>query len=206
MGTFYHTSVGFWWYDTNGRLLDAAFTSAAIAISTGALVILVSSRSVTLTIFSVATIGFVLASVTASLVSLGWTLGFLESICFAILIGISCDFVIHFSHAYAALPGDQNRHVRTKHALIQMGPSILAAAFTTIAAATIMLFTVITFFEKFAVVLFLTIVLATVGSFIVFLSLADCVGPSKPTAFVDMVLAKMKACCGDKKDNTTSAD
>jgi len=108
-----------------------------------AAVILFSSRSVTLTIFSTVTIAYVLTSVTATLVvALGWTLGFLEqSICFAILIGVSVDFVIHFSHAYSAMGGEASRGDQTRYALIRMGPSILAAAFTTIAAAVIMLFT-----------------------------------------------------------------
>jgi len=61
------------------------------------------------------------------------------------------------------------------------------------AAATIMLFTIITFFVKFAVILFLTVVQATVGSFIVFLTLADTFGPSQPTFVVDWISAKL---CG----------
>jgi|Transcript_26915 predicted RND superfamily exporter protein len=77
------------------------------------------------------------------LVASGWTLGFLESICFAIAIGISCDFVIHFAHAYGSLDGDENRSERTKYSLIRMGPSILAAAFTTACSATVMIFTTI---------------------------------------------------------------
>jgi hypothetical protein len=207
----FHTSEDFWWYDTNGSMLNTAYTAAAIAIGTGALVILFSSRSIVLTIFSAVTIGYVLASVTATLVALGWTLGFLESICFAILIGISCDFVIHFTHAYSMLPGNVDRGERTKHALLEMGPSILAAAFTTIAGATVMLFTVISFFEKFAVVLFLTIIQATAGSFIVFLVLTDCFGPAEPTYTVDLLWAKCRTFCGKdpvlevEKDAQTTA-
>ena len=112
----------------------------------------------------------------------------IESICVSILIGISCDFVIHFTHAYSALRGDVDRHTRTKHALIVMGPSILAAAFTTLAAASIMLFTTITFFVKFAVVLFFTIVQATVASFVVFIVIADVCGPSRPTYLIDKII------------------
>ena len=66
-----------------------------------------------------------------------------------------------------------------------MGPSILAAAFTTIASATIMLFTVITFFQKFALILFFTVIQATVGSFVVFLAMSICLGPSDPTHLID---------------------
>merc|ERR1712113_876740 len=65
---------------------------------------------------------------------------------------------------------------------------ILAAGFTSLAGAVIMLFTVITFFQKFALVLFLTIVQATIGSFVVFLVMTDCIGPNEPTYLVDRAL------------------
>jgi hypothetical protein len=135
-------SFDFWWYDTNGQMLSTAYGAAAIALSAAALVLFVSSRSLVLTLFATITIGYVLTSVTATLVGLGWTLGFLESICFAILIGVSVDFVIHFCHAYAKKAGAMDRGERTQFALIRMGPSILAAAFTSIAIAVIMLFTI----------------------------------------------------------------
>ena len=195
-GNPFFTSEDFWWYDTNAVMLETAYTSAGIAMGAAAAVILFSSRSFMLTMFATITVGYVLTSVTAVLVAMGWTLGFLESILFAILIGISCDFVIHFSHIYASLEGHTPRNERTRFALISMGPSILAAAFTTFAAALVMLFTVISFFEKFAVILFLTIAQSTVGSFVVFLVVVDCIGPSNPTSTVDSVLSRCYAMCG----------
>jgi len=185
----FFSSEDYWWYDTNNMMLNTAYSAAAIALATAGIVILFSSRSFTLTFFAMFTIGYVLTSVTATMSALGWTLGFLESICFAILIGISCDFVIHFSHAYAHLPGEVSRGERTKHALIMMGPSILAAAFTTVSSAVIMLFTVISFFQKFAIILLFTVLQSTLGSFVVFLTLADCIGPSEPTYLVDKIVA-----------------
>jgi hypothetical protein len=82
-----------------------------------------------------------------------------------------------------------------------MGPSILAAAFTTIAAATIMLFTVISFFVKFATVLFLTIIMATSGSFIMFLTLTDCFGPAEPTYVMDCLSQKLASFCNKRQIN-----
>lgn len=143
----FFSSMDFWWYDTNSEMFRTALGSAGIALAASAFIILLSSRSLVMTLFSVLSIGYVLASVTAMMVAIGWDLGFLESICFAILIGVSVDFVIHFSHAYIALPGNASKERRTKHALIEMGPSILAAAFTTLAGAMCMLFCVITFFQ-----------------------------------------------------------
>ena len=198
----YFSSMDFWWYDTNSEMFRTAYGSAAIALAASAVIILLSSRSLVMTLFSVLSIGYVLASVTAMMVAIGWDLGFLESICFAILIGVSVDFVIHFSHAYVALPGNAGKEHRTKHALIDMGPSILAAAFTTLAGAMVMLFCVITFFQKFAIVLFFTIVQATIGSFVVFLALADTLGPSQPTYMADRLVEKCvpsSSAAADKK-------
>jgi len=194
-------SIDFWWFDTNGSMLRSAYQSAGIALAFSGFVVLLSSRSFILTLFALITIAYVLVSTTAMLVATGWTLGFLESICFAILIGISCDFVLHFCHAYAHLPGNVSREVRTQYALIRMGPSILAAAVTSICAAAIMLFTVVSFFQQFATILFYTIIQATIGSFVVFTAFCDCIGPSHPTALFD----KYFNCCNkNKTDGETS--
>ena len=140
---FFFSSQDFWWYDTNDQMLSTAYSAAAIALGAAAAVNSFSSRSFILTVFAIVTIGYVLISVTSILVAFGWTLGFLESICFAILIGVAVEFVIHFVHAYASKPGNVSRSERTKYALILTGPSILAAAFTTISVAIIMLFTIL---------------------------------------------------------------
>ncbi|CAB9499985.1 dispatched homolog 1 [Seminavis robusta] len=198
----FFSSQDFWWYDTNLQMFSTAYGSAGIAIAASALVILLSSRSLVMTLFSVLSIGYVLASVTAMMVAAGWTLGFLESICFAILIGVSVDFVIHFCHAYVSMPGEVAKEIRTRHAIIDMGPSILAAAITTMAGAMIMLFCVITFFTKFAFVLFFAIVQATIGSFVFFLTLTDTIGPSQPTYMADRLF---QSCGGNKQPEGSTA-
>jgi len=196
----FHSSSAFWWADTNLQMLNCAFGAAGIAIGFSTLIVLIASRSILMTIFSAIAILYVLGATTSSLVGLGWSLGFLESICFAILIGISCDFVIHFCHAYNHLKGSQSRNDRTKFAVIHMGPSILAAAATTFAAASIMFGCKVLFFTKFAMILFQTMLHSTLGSFVVFLCLTDIFGPREPTKAVDDLLGK---CCGGK---TTSSD
>merc|ERR1712194_845925 len=100
---------------------------------------------------------YILVSVTSFLTAFGWTLGFLESICFSILIGVSVDFVIHFTHAYVHFKREVPRKDRSRYALVTMGPSVLATAGTTFFSAIVMLFCTITFFRKFALVLFFTV-------------------------------------------------
>lgn len=147
--SFLHVSPMWWWFDTNQQMLSTAVGAALIAIAFSGVVVLFSSRSLVLTLFSGVCITYVLAATTATLVSMGWELGFLESVCFAILVGISCDFVIHFGHAYIHFKGDVDKRERTKYAVLHMGPSILAAAATTVSSALVMLFCKVVFFTKF---------------------------------------------------------
>mmetsp|Transcript_523 Transcript_523/g.787 ORF Transcript_523/g.787 Transcript_523/m.787 type:complete len:1071 (-) Transcript_523:157-3369(-) len=202
--SFLHVSSMWWWLDTNQQMLSTAVGAALIAIAFSGVVVLFSSRSLVLTLFSGVCITYVLAATTASLVSLGWELGFLESVCFAILVGISCDFVIHFGHAYIHFKGDVDRRERTKYAVLHMGPSILAAAATTVSSALVMLFCKVVFFTKFAMILLMTIVHATIGSFVIYIVLNDLFGPSQPTKLIDGLLLR----CGKKgetKEDTEPA-
>ena len=198
VNNFFHSASIWWWKDTNGQMIQTALGAALIAICFSAVIVFLSSRSLRLTLFSGLCILYVLSATTACLVSLGWELGFLESVCFAILIGISCDFVIHFGHAYIAFQGYRPREDRTKYAAIHMGPSILAAAATTFSAAIVMLFCTLAFFTKFAEMLLLTITHAIIGSFVLYLVLTDTFGPSEPTKLYDKVAASL---CGPKEQD-----
>ena len=197
------SSFDFWWYETNGKMFFTAYAGTGIALVAIFLILLFSSRSIKITLLAVLTITDVLTTVSMFLTLSGWTLGFLEAICFAILVGMSCDFVLHFSHAYGKLPGIVDRHTRTKYALTSMGPSIIAAAFTTISAAVVMMFAQISFFRRFAVILLYTISSGLVASMVLFIVLADTLGPSEPTKLIDGIFSA----CGNagEKDETTKA-
>lgn len=193
----FHASRMWAWYDTNQQMYLTAIGAAGIAIAFSAFIVLISSRSFVLTLFAEICIVYVLAAATAMLVGLGWELGFLESVCFAILVGISCDFIIHFGHAYIHHKGVVSKEERTKYAVIHMGPSILAAAVTTFAASIVMLFCQVIFFTKFAMILMVTILHATLASFVIFICLNDNFGPSEPTKMIDSFIAKLR---GDKTE------
>jgi len=71
----YSSSEDYWWYDTNGAMLQTAYGAAGIALAAAAIVMLISSRSFEITFFALITIGFILLSVTTMLIASGWTLG-----------------------------------------------------------------------------------------------------------------------------------
>jgi protein dispatched 1 len=188
------SSEDFWWYDTNTQMISSVYSAATTTLMGAAVALLCATRSFSLTLLGTLTIVYVLTTVTAICAAMGWTLGFLEAICFVILFGASCDFVIHFSYSYASQKGDVDRGGRTQHALLEMGPSILVGALTAMAGAALMMVTANAFFHKFATILFLTVIQATFGSFALFLSMTDCLGPSRPSAFTDKVFSKCSEC------------
>ena len=103
-----------------------------------------------------------------------------ESILFGILIGLGCDYVLHFGYAYTR-DGKElclSKEVRTKRALLDMGPSVFASAFTTLSTALMMLAAENMFIHKFAMMLVMVVIHSSIGSFIVFMVLCDCFGPS----------------------------
>lgn len=72
---FFHSATAYWWYDTNSSMLQTAVGACIIAIIFSTIIVLIASRSITLTIFSATCIAYVLAATTSSLVGLGWSLG-----------------------------------------------------------------------------------------------------------------------------------
>jgi hypothetical protein len=73
----FFSALEWWLWETGEAVYETALNSGAVAIAVSALVILVISRSLSLTLFSAISVVFVLASVTAVLSAADWTLGFL---------------------------------------------------------------------------------------------------------------------------------
>ena len=188
---FFFSSFVFWFSDTFNDMSSSAVKAALIMICIASIVILLSTRSVTLMLFSDISILYVLVAATASLAGMGWTLGIIESILFATLVGIGSDFILHFAHAYSMLPGKVSKLSRTKHAILHMGPSILGSAATTLSTAFVMIFCRIVLIKKFAIMLIMTMVHALIGSFFVFLLLCLCFGPSEPNKMFDSIEKKI---------------
>jgi len=81
---------------------------------------------------------------------------------------------------------------------MEMGPSVMASAFTTLSTALMMLAAENLFIYKFAVMLIMVVVHSSIGSFIIFLVLCECFGPSESTVTYRI---KDKLCSLCKRDN-----
>mmetsp|Transcript_663 Transcript_663/g.2163 ORF Transcript_663/g.2163 Transcript_663/m.2163 type:complete len:1123 (-) Transcript_663:1104-4472(-) len=182
----FQTSQGWWWMDTIDNMQRGAYSAAAITLGLAAAVILFGTGNVIVTVYSVTAIAAILCGTVASVIQMGWTLGFLEGICFSILIGLSVDFVIHIGHAYLEsakhyeeLLGEKaSRGVMAREALATMGWSVLSAAFTTMCSAVVLQFCTITFFVKFGTIIMLSTTIACGVTFFMFVPMLDAAGPT----------------------------
>ena len=152
------------------------------------IICLLGTRDPVVSLYATVCIFSVLSCVGATVHGLGWTLGFLESICFSVLIGLSVDFVIHFAHAFSHAPPAEAKDGdgRARHSLRTMSKAILSAGFTTAAASVMLMVCEIVFCEymlgragrgggltkekdtKFGLVLLVTMAYSLVASFVFF--------------------------------------
>lgn len=172
----FFTSGDFHWWDTNRSMLEGAYLSIMTALIVVALVVLISTLNLLTTLYVVVAVAGVLLLVIGTVVGMGWELGFLEGICFAILIGLSCDFVLHMAHAYTS-SDEATRRAKSHDAIARMGPPVFAAAVTTAATGAVMYGCTILFFLRFGTILVLTMVYAILVSIFFFLAITNVAGP-----------------------------
>jgi hypothetical protein len=88
--------------DLQENLASSALVAMGMAVCLTLLVLFVATRSPRTTLLATISIAGVLSCTSCALVLLGWELGIIESMCLAILIGISCDFVVHLAWAFVS--------------------------------------------------------------------------------------------------------
>ena len=71
-------------------MLLGAYYSIGAALAVVFVVVLLATLNPLTTVYATVSVGTVLLLVIGTVLGIGWELGFLEGICFAILIGLSC--------------------------------------------------------------------------------------------------------------------
>ena len=169
-------SDDFHWWDTNRQMKNSAYQSALISVGVATGVLLISNANVFLTLYSVVSIFCILVTVAATAVVMGWELGFLEAICFAILVGLSCDFIVHIAHAYQ-MSKSATRRQKSLDAIWEMGPPVLFAAVSTTLSGALLFSCNILFYIKFGVILMLTMAYSFIMIFVFLVPLLALAGP-----------------------------
>ena len=182
--------------DFQANLASSAFIAGGIALVLAFSVLGFATRSLVATCLATLAIFCVLISTLAALILMGWELGILESMCLAILVGISCDFVVHLAHAYMVAgpivdadayltqPGASGggasriRRERVRWALATMGISVFSAGCSTMVAAFALYWGVVEFFHAFGTFLMCTLGFALLFSLVGFATAAMVLGPT----------------------------
>ena len=108
---------------------------------------------------------------------LGWHLGAAETIAAVIIIGFSVDYCVHLANAYMESEGG-SRVEKMRDSLGTMGISVTAGAVTTFLSGVWLWGCVITFFNKFGLIVMLSMVIAVSVTFMLYVPLLDALGPN----------------------------
>jgi len=183
-------------------MLLGAYYSIGAALAVVFVVVLLATLNPLTTVYATVSVGTVLLLVIGTVLGMGWELGFLEGICFAILIGLSCDFVLHMAHAYTS--ADQpTRELKSRDALARMGPPVFAAAMTTLSTGLVMFGCTFVFFFQFGTILVLTMLYAILTSLFFFLPLTNAAGPTGRCCSLAPLCTKGRASGGADKEAST---
>jgi len=127
---------------------------------------------------------FVVSGVVSVMVLAGYELGVSESIAMVILIGFSVDYLIHLAAHYVLCPLP-NRYERTHEAIKEIGISIFSGGITTFGSGVFLFGGTIIFFQKFALVICSTVVIAMTVSLVYFIALLHAFGPQGTNGDID---------------------
>ena len=156
-------------------ICSVVIVSASILLFTG---------NVVLMLFTTLCILSVVLCLLGLFVVWGWPLGAMEAISVPLVVGLAVDYCLHLSHAYntASEPSSgkrlTSRRDRARQALLEVGPSITAAALTTVACMLVLLACRIVVFVQFGIILAVTLALGITFTLTTFLAALLIVGPN----------------------------
>jgi len=174
--TFQSSVIYLWMRMEQGLVRDAGF-AIFISLVLTLIIVSISTRDIRLSLLSTMTIGFIVLTMVATIVWLGWKISVIESICLTILVGLSVDYTIHLANAWQSNTFATDRLLRLSAALLEIGISVLAASVTTFLSAIPLLLTVVIFFFKFGVFIMLSVLWSTIFAFGCFTTLVAICGP-----------------------------
>eukprot|EP01108_Squamamoeba_japonica_P006665 TRINITY_DN543_c0_g2_i2.p3 TRINITY_DN543_c0_g2~~TRINITY_DN543_c0_g2_i2.p3 ORF type:complete len:192 (+),score=107.32 TRINITY_DN543_c0_g2_i2:127-702(+) len=164
-----------------GIVMDRTLQTTAVqgvflSLLLASLILLLATHNWIITLMSVVSIGGIVCAFLGFIVTIGWTLGIIESIAITVLVGLSVDFVAHLAISYNK-SHFTTRLGRVRTAMLELGVSVASAALTTIAAASLLMAAQVTFFSIFGTFILLAILFSALYAFLFFVALVLWLGP-----------------------------
>ena len=175
--------------DANGKFLEMSTidslqsgfaTAATLSVSLACVAILLTTLNAIVTLYAILTVIGIVLSMLTLMVAGGFMLGVLESMCLAILVGVSIDYTLHLALSYQETDANLPRAERATTAVRHMGISVVSGAVSTASSGILLFFTTITFFTLFGYFIVTTAFLSVVFALFFFNSLLFTLGPEGP--------------------------
>jgi protein dispatched 1 len=165
------------WMDCQLILTTASTFGLIIAFPLAFVIVFWATKSILTTVSALLTIGSIVNVVLGIMVLAGWALGFMESICVTVIVGLAVDYVVHYSISYTQVFNHKDAEDQTMkiqdvlnnaitECLVELGVSVLGGASSTFGAALFLMMCVIKYLRIFGLFLAMTIgssvILATI--------------------------------------------
>eukprot|EP01064_Diplonema_japonicum_P006047 TRINITY_DN13_c0_g1_i9.p1 TRINITY_DN13_c0_g1~~TRINITY_DN13_c0_g1_i9.p1 ORF type:complete len:1041 (+),score=286.38 TRINITY_DN13_c0_g1_i9:142-3264(+) len=138
------------------KLVEEALSGIYFSIGLAFAVLTLATTNILVAFFAVLVISCVVVCTMGMTVVLGWKLGILESVGLVMVPGLSVDFVAHLAEAYIESES-HDREGRVRDMLARVGISVVSGAISTLGASMFLFFPTIIFFNKFGIMIFMTI-------------------------------------------------
>ena len=170
--------------DLQRFLFEGAIQSFAVSMVIALIVVVLMTRSISLSVLSIITLVAIVALIYGVIVLLGWELNIFESVIFSVAVGLSVDFTVHYSHSYLHA-GLTTRRDNVYKMYEIMAVSLLYGAISTFASGIALTFAQTLFFYKFGIFLMLTMSISLIYANILLPPLLSLLGPVKAKAVED---------------------
>lgn len=176
LGAGFQTQFRYIYAAISRGLLKLAIQGIYFGLGLCFVVIAGATADFTLTFLTTLSIACSVAALISTMVWMQWDLGTLESICVAVLVGLSVDYSLHFAVAWRS-SALMDRQARSAQVLKEVGISVVMASFTTMASAVFLCICYITFYNIFGIFVLLAIFYSTLFSFGMLMAMLTTFGP-----------------------------
>ena len=181
----FHSGGGAWVVmETQRELLRTAYLSLLVSLGLAFVIVAAATRNLALAAVAAGCIAGSVTTFVGFMTAAGWRLGVIESVCMTIVVGMSCDYVVHIATLHAhiledgecASAGHTHRHVRSiryvRKTVTLIGSPVMAAALTSVGAAAFLAGTTIVFLNRFGVFVVVTLISAAFYAIFAYSSVA----------------------------------
>ena len=159
-------------------LVEEALEGIMLSLVLAFVILIFATTNVLIAFYATLTILCIVISTVGAVVLLGWKLGVLESIGLVMVPGLSVDFVAHLAEGYVE-SSETNRIGRVRDMLGRVAISVVSGAISTLGASVFLFLPTIVFFNKFGIMMFMTIGFSLFWSLVFFPALlASPLGPN----------------------------